>query len=168
MANRLKEWARGIKRDVRALYLASRDPRVPWYAKALGLAVAAYALSPIDLIPDRMGPLGLIDDLVVAFVVVWWLRRNAGALRTRTTARQRARGPAPSQPRAGEESAPWDPHAVLGIPRGAPADEVTRAYRTQMKLYHPDRVADLGPELQQVAHRKVLEIQRAYRELGGA
>src|SRR5262245_33227824 len=48
----LKDWARSIKQDVHALYLASRDPRVPWYAKAMGLLVAGYALSPIDLIPD--------------------------------------------------------------------------------------------------------------------
>ena len=65
MANRLKDWARGIKRDVRALYLASRDPRVPWYAKALGIAVAAYALSPIDLIPDFVPVLGYLDDLII-------------------------------------------------------------------------------------------------------
>jgi uncharacterized membrane protein YkvA (DUF1232 family) len=65
MANRLKEWARDIKRDVRALYLASRDPRVPWYAKALGIAVAAYALSPIDLIPDFVPVLGYLDDLII-------------------------------------------------------------------------------------------------------
>jgi len=49
---RLKTWARSIKRDVHAVYLASRDPRVPWYAKAVAICVAAYALSPIDLIPD--------------------------------------------------------------------------------------------------------------------
>jgi uncharacterized membrane protein YkvA (DUF1232 family) len=49
---KLRNWARVIKRDVHALYLASRDPRVPWYAKALAIVVAGYALSPIDLIPD--------------------------------------------------------------------------------------------------------------------
>jgi uncharacterized membrane protein YkvA (DUF1232 family) len=48
---RLRAWAREIKRDVHALYLAARDPRVPWYAKAAAIAVGAYALSPIDLIP---------------------------------------------------------------------------------------------------------------------
>ena len=56
MLQRLRDWARGIKRDVHALYLAARDPRVPWYAKAVALAVAAYALSPIDLIPDFIRP----------------------------------------------------------------------------------------------------------------
>ena len=55
---RLKSWARDIKRDVHALYLASRDPRVPWYAKFAAVCVAAYALSPIDLIPDFIPVLG--------------------------------------------------------------------------------------------------------------
>jgi len=50
--DRLNKWAASIKRDTHALYLAARDPRVPWYAKLLAVAVAAYALSPIDLIPD--------------------------------------------------------------------------------------------------------------------
>src|SRR4051812_21650877 len=61
----LKQWARTIKRDVVALWIAARDPRVPWYAKALAGAVAAYALSPIDLIPDFIPVLGYLDDLVI-------------------------------------------------------------------------------------------------------
>lgn len=61
----LKDWARAIKRDVVALWLAARDPRVPWYAKAMAAAVAAYALSPIDLIPDFVPVLGYLDDLLI-------------------------------------------------------------------------------------------------------
>ena len=61
----LKQWARTIKRDVVALWLAARDPRVPWYAKAMAGAVAAYALSPIDLIPDFVPVLGYLDDVVI-------------------------------------------------------------------------------------------------------
>lgn len=64
MAN-LKNWARTIKRDVHALYLASRDPRVPWYAKALAVIVAGYALSPIDLIPDFIPIIGYLDDVIL-------------------------------------------------------------------------------------------------------
>lgn len=64
-ADRLKDWARIIKRDVHALYLASRDPRVPWYAKALAICVAGYALSPIDLIPDFIPVLGYLDDITI-------------------------------------------------------------------------------------------------------
>lgn len=62
---RIKIWARGIKRDVIALWLAARDPRIPLYAKALAAAVAAYALSPIDLIPDFIPILGYLDDLLI-------------------------------------------------------------------------------------------------------
>jgi uncharacterized membrane protein YkvA (DUF1232 family) len=65
MWRRLKEWARALKRDTHAVYLAGFDPRVPWYAKALALAVAAYAFSPIDLIPDFVPVVGLLDDLVI-------------------------------------------------------------------------------------------------------
>jgi uncharacterized membrane protein YkvA (DUF1232 family) len=65
MINRWKEWARTIRRDAHALYLAARDPRVPWYAKALAIAVAAYAASPIDLIPDFIPVIGYVDDLIL-------------------------------------------------------------------------------------------------------
>lgn len=65
MRERLKNWARTIKRDTHALYLASRDPRVPWYAKALAILVAGYALSPIDLIPDFIPVLGYLDDVIL-------------------------------------------------------------------------------------------------------
>lgn len=62
---RLRIWARTIKRDVVALWLAARDPRVPWYAKVVAALVAAYALSPIDLIPDFVPVLGCLDDLLI-------------------------------------------------------------------------------------------------------
>jgi len=65
MWRRLKEWARALERDAHAVYLAAFDPRVPWYAKALALGVAAYAFSPIDLIPDFIPVLGLLDDLII-------------------------------------------------------------------------------------------------------
>jgi len=54
-----------LKRETLALYLAARDPRTPWYARAVVAAVAAYALSPIDLIPDFIPVLGLLDDAVL-------------------------------------------------------------------------------------------------------
>ena len=57
--------ARLLKREVYALYFAVRDPRVPWYAKALAGCVVACALSPIDLIPDPIPVLGYLDDLVL-------------------------------------------------------------------------------------------------------
>ena len=60
-----RTWARSVKRDVVAIWIAARDPRVPWYAKLLAGAVAAYALSPIDLIPDFIPVLGYLDDVII-------------------------------------------------------------------------------------------------------
>ena len=72
---RLQLWARRILRDVHALWLAARDPRTPWYAKWLALAVAAYAVSPIDLIPDFIPILGYLDDLLLVPLGVWLVVR---------------------------------------------------------------------------------------------
>ncbi len=60
-----KAWAKRLKRDVVALWIAAQDPRVPWHAKLVSGAVAAYALSPIDLIPDFIPILGYLDDLII-------------------------------------------------------------------------------------------------------
>ena len=60
-----KEKAKQLRTEIHALYLASRDPRVPWYAKAIMVLTIAYAISPIDLIPDFIPVLGQIDDLII-------------------------------------------------------------------------------------------------------
>ena len=65
MFSRLRQWARTIRREAHTLYIAARDPRTPWYAKALALAIAAYALSPIDLIPDFIPILGFLDEVIL-------------------------------------------------------------------------------------------------------
>jgi uncharacterized membrane protein YkvA (DUF1232 family) len=64
-AARVRIWARALKTEVVALDFAARDPRVPWYAKFVAAIVAAYALSPIDLIPDFIPVLGYLDDLIL-------------------------------------------------------------------------------------------------------
>ena len=71
----LKEAARRLKRDALALWLAARDPRTPIAAKLLAGAVAAYAFSPIDLIPDFIPVLGLLDDLVIVPAGIWLVVR---------------------------------------------------------------------------------------------
>jgi uncharacterized membrane protein YkvA (DUF1232 family) len=60
-----RERARLLAREVYTLYFACRDPRTPWYAKAVAACVVAYALSPIDLVPDFVPVLGYVDDLVL-------------------------------------------------------------------------------------------------------
>lgn len=68
---RLKMWARALRRDVLALWLAAGDWRTPWAARLLAAVVAAYALSPIDLIPDFIPVLGYLDDLVLVPAGIW-------------------------------------------------------------------------------------------------
>ena len=65
LLQRWKQRALALKKEVYALYLAYRDPRTPWYAKAVAALVVAYAFSPIDLIPDPIPVLGYLDDLVL-------------------------------------------------------------------------------------------------------
>lgn len=131
---------------------ARRRGRAPLIG--VGLLALAYLISPIDLLPD-VTPVGLIDDLIVLVGTAWWLYDQ-------WRHRPQPASSAPSPP--GADPA-WDPYRVLEVGRGASRDEITRAYREQMKRYHPDRVNGLGAELQDVAHRKTLEIQRAYIEL---
>ena len=65
MLDGLKKRARRLKAELYALYLAYRDPRVPWYARVFAAGVVAYAISPIDLIPDFIPILGYLDDLIL-------------------------------------------------------------------------------------------------------
>jgi uncharacterized membrane protein YkvA (DUF1232 family) len=71
MVERLKTWANRIKRDGLTLWFAARDPKAPWHARALGIFVVTYALSPIDLIPDFIPVLGYLDDLILLPCLIW-------------------------------------------------------------------------------------------------
>jgi uncharacterized membrane protein YkvA (DUF1232 family) len=70
-----RDTAARLKREVYTLYFAVRDPRVPWYAKALAGSIVAYAFSPIDLIPDFIPVLGYLDDLILIPLGVLLVRR---------------------------------------------------------------------------------------------
>lgn len=65
MLNKIKAWARNLKKYVFVLYFAYKDSRVPWYAKVFTACVVAYAFSPIDLIPDFIPVLGYLDDIII-------------------------------------------------------------------------------------------------------
>jgi hypothetical protein len=125
------------------------------------LAAVVYLLLPRDLVPDFVGRgLGLIDDLAVIAGAIWFYRRRlrdlAAGAGDGTTGRQEERQ---------ERAAPSDPHAVLGVSPGASQEEIREAYRARMREYHPDKVAHLGAELQELAHRKAQEIQWAFETL---
>ena len=72
---RLAEWARALKRESLVLYYAARDARTPWYVKVIAGAIVAYALSPIDLIPDFIPVLGLLDELLLLPAAIWFALR---------------------------------------------------------------------------------------------
>lgn len=71
MLEKLKARARALKTEAYAIYLAARDPRTPWYAKALIFFVVAHTFSPIDLIPDFIPILGYLDDLIITPGGIW-------------------------------------------------------------------------------------------------
>jgi len=132
---------------------------------AVALLVLLYVRSPIDLIPDFAGVLGFVDDLVVIALAIWWLRKRAREVPGATRARPRPTAASSSSSNSEGGAAAWDPWRVLGIEPGASRDEIAHAYRAQLKLYHPDRVADLGEELRSLAHQKAIDLRRAYEEL---
>jgi len=71
MFDRIRIWALTLKRDAYAVYLAARNPNTPWYVKVLAIVVAAYAFSPVDLIPDFITILGYLDDLILIPLGIW-------------------------------------------------------------------------------------------------
>lgn len=73
--DRLRTWARRMKRDVALVWFAARDPRTPTSVRLLALAVTAYALSPIDLIPDFIPVLGYLDDVILVPLGIWLIVR---------------------------------------------------------------------------------------------
>ena len=92
--SRLKERVAELRRDTLTLYLACRDPRAPWYAKAIGAATVAYALSPIDLIPDFIPVLGLVDDIILLpFAIALAVKMIPAGVMEECRARARAERP---------------------------------------------------------------------------
>ena len=71
MLERLKTWAAALKREALVLWFASRDPRASWHAKWLAIFIVAYALSPIDLIPDFIPIIGFLDEIILLPAAIW-------------------------------------------------------------------------------------------------
>ncbi|ALC88948.1 hypothetical protein AM500_03375 [Bacillus sp. FJAT-18017] len=71
MFNKIKAWAKQLKRKIFILYFAYRDERVPWYTKVFTAVIVAYAFSPIDLIPDFIPILGYLDEVILLPIAIW-------------------------------------------------------------------------------------------------
>lgn len=93
---RLRRWAALIKRDVLTLWFACRDPRTPWWFKLISVGLVAYALSPIDLIPDFIPIVGLLDDAIIiplgVMILLKLLPREIRISSIESAEVQRARG----------------------------------------------------------------------------
>ena len=86
----LRKWAKELKQQTLVVYFAARDPRTPWFVRLLAVLVAAYALSPIDLIPDFIPVLGYLDDLIILPLGVLLVLRLAPAEVMRSASEQAA------------------------------------------------------------------------------
>jgi uncharacterized membrane protein YkvA (DUF1232 family) len=119
--------------------------------KVLAVAVLLYLIWPYDLIPDRFPRgFGYIDDLAL---IAWLFLKRQGL--------RRAAQPT-TEPASAHTDPPFDPYEVFELPRTATAEEIDARYKVLVSQYHPDKVHHLGPDLQRVAHDKMLAIQRAY------
>ncbi len=136
--------------------------------KWLIIIALLYLVFPRDLIPDFVGGgLGLIDDLSLIALLTYFYRNRLREYTGRATQENGGQDQRKRSSRAQAESSEssFDPYEVLGIDSSASGEEIQAAYKARMHEYHPDKVAHLGEELQKVAHRKTVEIQRAHEQL---
>ena len=138
----------------------------------LAIGALVYILSPLDLIPDFLPLTGWLDDAFIAGVILYFLRRGVFPAFL-SWLNQFASGQNRSQTRSTFEGGSRfqetrrDPYEILGLKPGADQAEIRAAYRRAAQAYHPDKVSHLGPELQALAKKKFLEIQKAYEALSG-
>jgi hypothetical protein len=144
------------------------DPKT--LMKWLIVAALVYFVLPYDLFPDFLGLAGRIDDVLVMGWLAWIYRsqmRNYFEASSGSTPPGNSSGAGADRgpsTRANPTGA-FDPFEILGVPRSASSDDIQAAYRARMMEYHPDKVAHLGAELQELAHEKAQQIERAYRQL---
>ncbi|MGE3541846.1 MAG: DUF1232 domain-containing protein [Candidatus Tectimicrobiota bacterium] len=146
--------------------MSSDLPVGPWIRTAFFWGLCGlYFLSPIDAVPDFIPYIGRLDDVLMIFVIY----RMAQRWRMAREARQRWTRPAGTAEeevgnaeKVQKEQTAWE---ILQITPGATQGEIHTAYKTLLMKYHPDRVAHLGEEFQQLAHRRTVEIQQAYAQL---
>jgi hypothetical protein len=137
------------------------------------LAALLYVVSPWDALPDFLPGLGWVDDILVVIGLLWYLNNQQGrpfpwdVFRGRVGGR---RGPQSDGPRPEDLRADFDrmdPYALLEVSPHASPEEIKIAYKRAVTRYHPDKVAHLGKEFQELAHKKLLAIQKAYDLLHG-
>lgn len=137
------------------------------------VASLLYMISPIDALPDFVPGVGWLDDLLVVGFMLWYLTRQTQGrspwdlFRERAQPRGAPRRGAPEPEDLKADFDRMDPYALLEISPHASPTEIKAAYKRAVARYHPDKVTHLGKEFQEMAHRKLLAIQRAYETLQG-
>ena len=137
------------------------------------LAALLYLISPVDVVPDFIPGMGWLDDFVVLGLVAWVLIARQRGQSPWDVFRGRPGGPrsrGPGGPRPEDLTADFsrmDPYTLLEVSPQASPEEIRAAYRRAVLRYHPDKVAHLGQEFQELAHKKLLAIQDAYETLHG-
>ncbi len=153
----------------------------PFWIILLVILLLIYIISPIDGMPDIIPFIGWLDDTLLVGLLAYYLRykrlpgfvnrlvrmffqnRDPGSSnRTNTSSRQEASGTGSAK---NGPFASKDPYEILGVKPGASIEEIQAAYRAAAQQYHPDKVAHLGDEFQELAQKKFVEIQEAYNFL---
>jgi len=153
----------------------------PFWIILLVILLLIYIISPIDGMPDMIPFIGWLDDTLLVGLLAYYLRYKrlpgfvhrllrlffqnqdpGSANRTDTSSRQEASGTSSAE---NGPVASKDPYEILGVKPGASIEEIQTAYRAAAQQYHPDKVAHLGDELQELAQKKFVEIQEAYNFL---
>ena len=123
----------------------------------------AYILSPYDLLPDFIPFRGWIDDAIVIVLLYRYVTKYLA--RRRAAGKPAGMGRAETSQSPGHNNRPKTPYEVLGVSPGATKEQIRSAYRKLANQYHPDKVAHLGRELQELAEKRFKEIQEAYQYL---
>ena len=135
------------------------------------LASIVYVISPVDIVPDFLPGIGWVDDLIVVGALLWYLNSQRGGRSPWDVFRKRMQGSrrTPPGPPGSEDFAAdfnrTDPYTLLEVSPHASPEEIKAAYRRAAARYHPDKVAHLGKEFQELAHQKFVAIQQAYERL---
>lgn len=127
-----------------------------------------YILSPYDFLPDFVPVTGWIDDLIVLFLMIRYIARFYKARQSgyQAPGNRHDQTQAEEKTRPESDDAPHGaPHTILGVPAHADPEQIHAAYRKLANQYHPDKVAHLGREFQELAEKRFKDIQQAYEQL---
>ena len=124
-----------------------------------------YILSPYDLLPDFIPLRGWIDDLIVLILIVRYIMRIRRAKQGAQGQQYQQDQQTNRETHQDTDSGDQDPYRILGVAPNAKKDEIQSAYRKLANQYHPDKVAHLGKEFQELAEKRFKEIQAAYEKL---